>query len=60
MHESAEEITSLHGASGLLAVHGRPGGRIWRFQPQRPVGTVAVVVPGVDPKDLLKVTAADD
>jgi hypothetical protein len=45
---------------GPLTEDGEPGRWIWRLQRQRPVGTVAVVVPGVDPKDLLKVTAADD
>ena len=38
-----------------------PAGRwIWRCKPERPVGTVAVVVLDVDPEDLLEVAAADD
>jgi hypothetical protein len=60
VQETAEQVTSSHSASVLLAKHGEPRGRIWRSQCQRPMGTMRVVVPGVDPKDLLEVTAADD
>ena len=35
-------------------------GGVWRLQQQCPVGTVAVVMLDVDPKDLLEVAAADD
>jgi hypothetical protein len=41
----------MHSASVILAGDGQPGGRVWRLQPQRPVGTVAVVMLNIDPKD---------
>jgi hypothetical protein len=44
----------------ILPAHGEPGGRIWWLQPNRPVGTVAVVMLDIDPEDLLEVAAADD
>ena len=50
----------MHDALAVLADDGQSGGGVGRLKLERPVGTMAVVVPGVDPKDLLKVTAADD
>ena len=50
----------MHSALLILADHGQPGRRVWRLQPQRPVGTVSVVMPDVDAEDLLQVAAADD
>jgi hypothetical protein len=44
----------------VLGNDGQPGRRVWRFKLQRPVRAVLVVVADVDPKDLLKVMAADD
>jgi hypothetical protein len=56
----AEQVTSTHPALPILADDGQPGGWIWRCKPERPVGTVAVVMLDIDPKDLLQVAAADD
>lgn len=60
MKESAEQVASTHGASVILAEVSQPAGRVWWLQPERPVGTVGVVMLDVDPQDLLKVAAADD
>jgi hypothetical protein len=60
VEESAEQVASTHGAPVILAADGRPGQRIWWLQPERPVGTVAVVMLDMDPEDLLQVAAADD
>ena len=60
MEQTAEQIASTQGASMILPEDGRPGGRIWWLQPKRPVGTVAVVMLDVDPKDLLEMASADD
>jgi len=51
---------STNGAFVILAEDGQPGGRIWWLQPERPVGTVSVVMLDVDPKDLLQVAAPND
>ncbi len=53
-------VASKHPALLLLADDGQSGGRIWRFKLQRPVWTVLVVVPDVDPKDLLEVAAPNN
>jgi hypothetical protein len=60
VEESAEQVASTYGALIILAEDGQPGGRIWWLQPERSVGTVAVVMLDVDPKDLLEVAAAHD
>jgi hypothetical protein len=60
VEEPAEQVTSTHGASVILAEPDQPDGWIWRLQHQRPVRTVAVVMLDVDPKDLLQVVAAND
>jgi hypothetical protein len=39
------------------AEDGQPGRRAWRLQPERSVGTVAVVMLEVDPKELFQVPA---
>ena len=45
----------------LLIAHDRQsGGRVWRFKSQRSVRTVLVVVPDVDPKDMLEVAAPNN
>jgi hypothetical protein len=41
----------------LIADDRQSGGRVWRFKSQRSVRTVLVVVPDVNPKDLLEVAA---
>ena len=60
VEQTAEQVTSTHPALPILADDGRPGGSVWRCKPERPVGTVAVVMLDVDPEDLLQVAAADD
>jgi hypothetical protein len=60
MDQATEQVSSMHDALAVLADDGQSGGGVGRLKLERPVGTMAVVVPGVDPKDLLKVTAADD
>jgi hypothetical protein len=44
----------------ILVEDREPDARIRRLQPQRPVGTVAIVMLDVDPKDPLQVAAPDD
>jgi hypothetical protein len=58
--QTTEEVASAHGASVILAKNGQPGERAWRTKHECPVGTVAVVMPDVDPKDLLQVATAND
>jgi hypothetical protein len=58
--QTAEQVASTHGALVILAEDGQPGGRVWRLQPQRPVGTMSVVMLDVDLQDLLEVATADD
>jgi hypothetical protein len=60
MEEAAEQVASVYNALVILVQNGQLGRRVWRLQQQRPVGTVAVVVPDVDAKDLLEVAAPDD
>jgi len=50
----------VHPGWPVLADEGQPGGWAWRFQPKRPVRTMAVVVLEVGPKDLLQVATAND
>jgi hypothetical protein len=54
MEEAAEQIASVYNALVILAKDGQLGRRVWQLQQQRPVGTVAVVMLDVDPKDLLE------
>ena len=58
--QSAKEVASAHTGSPSVADQGRTRGGTGRFQPKRSVWTMLVVVPDVDPQDLLEVTAADD
>jgi hypothetical protein len=60
MEEAAEQIASVYNALIILAKDGQLGRRVWRSQQQRPVGTMAVVMLDVDPKDLLEVAVPDD
>jgi putative transposase len=57
VQQTAEQVVSMHPASLLLADHGQSSGRVWRLKPQRSMRTVLVVMPDIDPKDLLKVAA---
>jgi hypothetical protein len=41
----------------ILAEDGPPGRRAWRLHPERSMGTVAVVMLEVDPKELLQMPA---
>ena len=51
----------MHSAALIVRTEdGQPGGRIRRLQHERLVGTVAVVMLDVDPKDPLQVATADD
>jgi hypothetical protein len=58
--EESTEHSRRHGASVILAQVSRPAGRVWWLQPERPVGTMGVVMLDVDAEDLLEVAAADD
>jgi hypothetical protein len=58
--QATKEVASAHPGSRSLADQVQPGGWIRRFQPERPVGTVAVVVLDIHPEDLLQVTTAND
>src|SRR6266568_1448691 len=60
MKRSTKEVASAHAGSASLAGQGRTGRWAGRLQPKRSVWTVLVLVPDVDPQDLLEVTAADD
>ena len=58
MEHAAEPVSPVHTA--LISCHGgRTDQWIRRFQPEGPVGTVAVVVPDVDAKDLLQMASAN-
>jgi hypothetical protein len=50
----------MHAGLAILAEEGRPGGWTWRFQRERPVRTVPVVVLDVDPEYLLEVAETND
>ena len=50
----------MHSGSPILSDVGQPGGWTRRFQPERPVWTMPVVVLDIDPEDLFQVTSADD
>jgi hypothetical protein len=60
VEKSAEQVASMH--PGWLAVVDdfQIGGWIRRFQSERPVRTMGIVVGSVDPKDLLQVVSSDD
>ena len=60
MKESPKEVASVHSGLPILSDVGQPGGWTRRFQPERPVWTMPVVVLDIDPEDLFQVTSADD
>jgi hypothetical protein len=60
MDESAEQIASVHPAWPSVADDPQTGGGIRRFQSERPVWTMGVVVGGIDPEDLFQVASSDD
>jgi hypothetical protein len=60
MEETAEQVASMHSALLLLANDRQPVGLIWRLWHERPVGTVAVVLPNLDAEDLLQMASAHD
>jgi hypothetical protein len=60
MQETAEQVTSAHLTSFILTDDGQSGGSVRRLKPERPVGTVPVVVLDVDSKDLLQMAASND
>jgi hypothetical protein len=59
VEQAAEPVSPVHTAL-IPAGAGRTGWWTWRFQPERPVGTVGVVMLTVDPKHLLQVATPND
>src|SRR5215207_10663267 len=53
VEESTEQVASTYRAWSILAEVSRPAGRVWWLQPERPVGTVGVVMLDVDAEDLV-------
>jgi hypothetical protein len=60
MEETAQPIAAANLTSLTLADDVQTGGWIRRLQPERPVGTMTVVVVDIDPQHLLQVPSADD
>jgi hypothetical protein len=60
VEESAEYVASMHPAWLAVVDDDEIGGWIRRFQSERSVRTMGVVVGGVDPQDLLQVAWFDD
>ena len=59
MEQAVESVSPVH-ATPIFADDGWTGWWIRRLQPERPMGTVDVVMLNVDPKDLLQVAAPND
>ncbi len=57
MEQAVEPVPPVHRAP-ILAHDGWTGWWIGRLQPERPMGTVDVVVLNVDPKHLLQMAAS--
>jgi hypothetical protein len=57
MEETAERVVALHRTWILLAEDGQPGRRPDGCGPNISTGTLAVVGPDMDPKDLLQAPA---
>jgi VIT1/CCC1 family predicted Fe2+/Mn2+ transporter len=62
---AAEQVSSMHHASMhhaplILTDDGRPGWSVRWLKPERPVGTMAVVVLDIDPQNLLQVRSPND
>jgi hypothetical protein len=45
MDQATEQVPSMHDALAFLADDGQSGGGVGRLKLERPVGTMAVVVP---------------
>jgi hypothetical protein len=60
VEKSAEQVVSMHLAWLAVADDAPIGGWIRRFQSERSVRTMGVVVGGVDPQDLLQMASSDD
>jgi hypothetical protein len=60
VEEPAEQVASMHPAWLAVADNPQIGRWIRRFQSERPVRTIGVVVGAIDPEDLLQVTSPDD
>jgi hypothetical protein len=61
VEQTAQQLASMHSAVLIvLTEDGQPSRQIRRLQHQRPVGTVAVVMLDVDPKDPLEVAAPNE
>jgi hypothetical protein len=54
VEDPTKEVAGVGRPFLILLEAGEPGWRVWRLQSQRPVGTVAVGMLDVDPKDLLE------
>jgi len=59
MEQAAKAVAAMHTPS-LLTDGSKAGGWIRRFQSERPMGTVGVVVGGVDPEHLLQLSSPGD
>jgi hypothetical protein len=60
MDESAEQIASVDPRWPSVADDPQTGGGIRRFQSERPLWTMGVVVGGIHLEDLFQVAASDD
>jgi hypothetical protein len=60
MKETAKQVTPTHPASLIPTHDGQPGRSIRRFEPQRPVRTVLVVVLDIDSQNLLQMPSSDN
>jgi hypothetical protein len=60
VEKSAEQVVSMHLAWLAVADDAQIGGWIRRFQSERSVRTMGVVVGGVDPQDLLQMASSDE
>jgi hypothetical protein len=60
MKWATKEVASVHPGLPVLADQGQTGGWARRFQPERPVRTMPVVVLDIDPQDLFKMAAPND
>src|SRR6266511_5014357 len=60
VEQAAEEVAPVDSGWPSLADEGQAGRWTRRFQPERSVWTMSVVVLDVDPEDLLQVATAED
>src|SRR5512132_4123202 len=60
VEKSAEQVVSMHLAWLAVADDAPIGGWIRRFQSESSVGTMGVVMGGIDTQDLLQIPSPDD